>query len=64
MWLESARAAAMFVRSTLWDDQRRVLLRRYRGGRAAIDGYSEDYAFVVWGLLELFQADADPDWLE
>ena len=63
-WLESARAAATFVRSTLWDDQRRVLLRRYRGGRAAIDGYSEDYAFVVWGLLELFQADADPDWLE
>ena len=63
-WLESARAAATFVRSTLWDDQRRVLLRRYRGGRAAIDGYSEDYAFVVWGLLELFQADADPAWLE
>ena len=63
-WLESARAAATFVRSTLWDDQRRVLLRRYRGGRAAIDGYSEDYAFVVWGLLELFQADADPVWLE
>ena len=62
--LEAARAAATFVRSTLWDDQRRVLLRRYRGGRAAIDGYSEDYAFVVWGLLELFQADADPDWLE
>ena len=63
-FLESARAAAGFVRSTLWDNRRGVLLRRYRGGRAAIDGYSEDYAFLVWGLLELFQADADPVWLE
>ena len=63
-FLESARAAAGFVRSTLWDDRRGVLLRRYRGGRAAIDGYSEDYAFLVWGLLELFQADGDPVWLE
>ena len=63
-FLESARAAAGFVRSTLWDDRKGVLLRRYRGGQAAIDGYSEDYAFLVWGLLELFQADADPVWLE
>ena len=63
-FLESARAAATFVRSTLWDDRRSVLLRRYRGGQAAIDGYSEDYAFLIWGLLELFQADADPAWLE
>ena len=40
------------------------LLRRYRDGDAAIDAYAEDYAYLVWGLLELFQAGGDPQWLE
>ena len=61
--LEMATKAARFVRKSLWDPSRRVLHRRYREGRASIDGYCEDYAFMVWGLLELFQADGDPDWL-
>ena len=30
----------------------------------AIEAYAEDYACLVWGLLELFQADGDPGWLE
>jgi uncharacterized protein len=62
--LENARKAARFLRSTIWEAERRVLRRRYRGGDAAIDGYAEDYAFVIFGLLELFQADGDPEWLE
>jgi uncharacterized protein YyaL (SSP411 family) len=41
-----------------------VLKRRYREGDAAIDGYSEDYACVIFGLLELFQAGGDAQWLE
>ena len=61
--LEMATRAAQFVRASLWDASRRVLRRRYRGGRASIDGYCEDYAFMVWGLLELFQTDGDPEWL-
>ncbi len=60
--LDAARRAARFVRSTLWVDGR--LLRRYRDGEAAIDGYAEDYAYLIWGLLELFQADGDVEWLE
>ena len=62
--LTAAQASARFVRDALWDDDRQRLLRRYRNGQAAIDGYSEDYAFTIWGLLELFQADFDPDWLD
>ena len=63
-YLESAQRAATFVRATLWDPTSRTLRRRYRDGDAAIDGYCEDYASLVWGLIELFQADADPAWLE
>ncbi len=68
-YLDAARRAARFIKETLWRDarggpERPALLRRYRAGEAAIDGYCEDYACLVWGLLELFQADGDPGWLE
>ena len=62
-WLDAAARAATFVRDHLWDGSRRVLLRRYRAGDAAIDGYAEDYAYLIFGLLELFQAGGDARWL-
>ena len=61
-YLAAAARAATFLRSRMWDG--RTLLRRYRGGDAAIDGYAEDYAYLVFGVLELFQATGDPQWLE
>jgi uncharacterized protein YyaL (SSP411 family) len=62
--LATATGAARFVRSVLWDDGRQVLRRRYRRGDAAIDGYAEDYAFSIFGALELFQSSGDAEWLE
>ena len=62
--LESATRAASFVRAALWRSDTRTLHRRYRDGDAAIAAYAEDYACLVWGLLELFQAGGDPAWLE
>ena len=47
----------------MWNEDTRTLLRRYRAGHAEIEGYAEDYAFLIFGLLELFQADPDPQWL-
>ena len=29
-----------------------------------MEGYAEDYAYLIFGLLELFQAGGDPAWLE
>ena len=48
----------------MWEGASRTLYRRYRDGEVAIEAYAEDYACLVWGLLELFQADGDPAWLE
>jgi uncharacterized protein YyaL (SSP411 family) len=48
----------------MWNAGSRVLLRRYRDGVAEIEGYAEDYAYLIAGLLELFQADPSPMWLE
>jgi uncharacterized protein YyaL (SSP411 family) len=61
--VEDARRAARFLRARMWNESTRTLARRYRKGAAGVDGYAEDYAYLVFGLLELFQADGDPDWL-
>jgi uncharacterized protein len=63
-YLATARAAAEFIERRLWIAAEQRLLRRYRDGEAAIDAYAEDYASLIWGLIELFQADGDPAWLE
>jgi uncharacterized protein YyaL (SSP411 family) len=63
-YLDAARRAASFVRERMWSADTRTLLRRYRDGHAEIPGYAEDYAYLIFGLLELFQADAEPMWLE
>ena len=63
-YLAAATSAASFIKKTLWQESSQRLLRRYRDGEAAIDAYAEDYAYLVFGLLELFQAGGDPQWLE
>ena len=40
------------------------LLHRFRNGDAAIPGLLDDYAFLVWGLVELYQATFETRWLE
>jgi uncharacterized protein len=63
-YLHSARRAASFLRDRMWNDEAGTLLRRYRRGEASIEAYAEDYAYLIYGLLELFQADPDVRWLE
>ena len=62
--LASARRAATFVLDTLWDDSRQRLLRRYRDGDAAIDAFNVDYAYLVQGLLDLYEASFELRWFE
>jgi uncharacterized protein YyaL (SSP411 family) len=63
-YLDAAARAAAFIRERMWNAQSGVLLRRHGESHAAIDGYAEDYAYMIFGLLELFQADPQPMWLE
>ena len=58
---EAAGRAATFLLQTMRPDG--VLLHRYRDGEAAIPGLLDDYAFLAWGLLELYEATFEPRWL-
>ena len=53
-WLASARAATGFLRATLWRDGR--LLATYKDGRAHLNAYLDDHAFLLAALLELMQS--------
>ena len=62
-YIEDAQKAARFVQAHLWQPSSQTLLRRHRDGSSGVDAYAEDYAYLIFGLLELFQADGDPEWL-
>jgi hypothetical protein len=59
----AAVRAAEFVRSELFDASRGVLLRSWCGRRGESDGFAEDYAFFIQGLLDLYEATFDARWL-
>src|SRR5436190_4021253 len=60
---EAATRAATFIRTQLFDEKRKVLLRNYREGPGQVEGFADDYAFVIQGLLDLYEASFDVDWL-
>ena len=61
-WVAAAEKNAEFILNDLVVDGR--LLRTWRDGRAKIFGYLEDYAFLVDGLISLYEATFDRRWLD
>ena len=62
-YLTAARKAADFILNRMVTPQGR-LLHRYRDGDAAILGTLEDYAFFIFGLLDLYEATFDSTYLK
>ncbi|MDI3481348.1 MAG: uncharacterized protein PWQ97_1003 [Tepidanaerobacteraceae bacterium] len=58
-----AKKAVEFIFSKLVREDGR-LLARYREGEAAIPAYLDDYAFLVWALLELYETTFDASYLK
>jgi uncharacterized protein YyaL (SSP411 family) len=61
--LDAAERSARFILDTLYNAESGHLLRRYRDGEAAIEGKANDYAFLIQGLLDLYSASFEADWL-
>ncbi len=60
---ETARRAADFVLRRMRSAQG-GLLHRYREGDAAVEGHLDDYAFMTWGMIDLYEATFDARYLE
>jgi hypothetical protein len=58
----AARQTAQFLQDEMHDSDGR-LLHRYRDGDAGIRATLDDYAFLIWGLLELYETTFEPHWL-
>ena len=52
-WIASARRALEFIRGTMWRGGR--LCATYKDGRAHLNAYLDDYAFLLAALIELMQ---------
>ncbi|MFZ0450933.1 MAG: thioredoxin domain-containing protein [Desulfatiglandaceae bacterium] len=63
-YLDAATRAASFVKKNLYDAGRGALYRRWRNGERGIRGVADDYAFLAQGLLDLYEASFDPQWLK
>jgi uncharacterized protein YyaL (SSP411 family) len=60
---EAAERAVAFIKSKLIRNDGR-LLARYRDGEAAYLGYLDDYAFLIWGLIELYETTFKAEYLK
>ena len=61
-WKEAAVAATNVIHQKLTNREGR-LLRSYHAGDATIPAFLEDYAFSIWGLIELHQATLQEEFL-
>ncbi|MDB6147199.1 MAG: hypothetical protein JWO45_863, partial [Spartobacteria bacterium] len=53
-YLEMANRAAAFLQTHLYDESNKVLFRSYREGRGEVEGFADDYAFVIQAMLDLY----------
>ena len=59
-----ASRAARFLRSNLYDPKTGLLYRSFRNGRSQIEGFADDYAFVIQALIDLYEASFEIEWLK
>jgi len=60
-YIEAAKRSAEFILSTLYKNGR--LMRYYRDGQAVEKAFLDDYAFMILGLLDLYEASFNTKWL-
>ena len=62
-FLDAAERAINFFLEKMRNENGR-LLHRYREGEASIPAFVDDHAFLIWGLLEVYEATLNPKYLK
>ena len=63
-YLNAANRSADFVRKNLYDAKEQILIRAWREGAVDIEGFAEDYAYLIRGLIDLYESSFDTAQLE
>ncbi|CZT20044.1 related to DUF255 domain protein [Ramularia collo-cygni] len=63
-YLDGAVKAVECIQQHLFDTNTGTLKRVYREGPGPTPGFADDYAFLIAGLLDLYEATWDSQWLE
>ncbi|MBK8551484.1 MAG: thioredoxin domain-containing protein [Ignavibacteria bacterium] len=61
-YLNAAKAAVQFIKKNLFVNNN--LLHRYRDGESRFDGTLEDYSFLICGLIDLYEATFEIEYLK
>jgi uncharacterized protein len=61
---QAAIKAASFIRDEMYDASHQTLYRIHRGKRSDIKGFLDDHAFMIQGLLDLYETTFDIQWVE
>ena len=59
----AAEKALSFIYDNMIDQNGRLLARYYEG-ESAYPAYTDDYSFLVWGLIELYETTHKPEYLK
>jgi uncharacterized protein YyaL (SSP411 family) len=61
-YVNAAKNAVAFILEKMRDSKGR-LYHSYRDGEAAVSGFLDDYAFLIWGLIEVYQTTFEVEYL-
>ncbi|XP_077217755.1 catalytics [Tasmannia lanceolata] len=62
-YLEVAEKAASFIKNRLYDEHLGKLHHSFRNGPSKAPGFLDDYAFLISGLLDLYEFGGGTKWL-
>jgi uncharacterized protein len=60
-FLQTAYSAITFLETNLMEGEK--IFRSFKGKRSGIEGFLEDYAYVIQAYIHLYQADFNEHWL-
>ncbi|WZZ11892.1 hypothetical protein YC2023_104981 [Brassica napus] len=63
-YIDVAEKAALFIRTNLYDEQSHRLQHSYRKGPSKAPAFLDDYAFLISGLLDLYENGGGINWLK
>ncbi|MBW1759697.1 MAG: thioredoxin domain-containing protein, partial [Deltaproteobacteria bacterium] len=62
-YIKAAGRAAGFIKTHLYEEATGTLYRRWCQGERMVPGLAGDYANLIQGLIDLYESDFDPEWL-